>query len=149
MSNHKVYALVTLGNPTVRCARYGICAADLLKPAEWHKWEPSHFRTVKAVLSTYSGAEVRIRIPDGSMLPETDAYFFGSGIFKVEEIFHFSPKLASLLGLKSLCILPGHYPVRRFSTGAVEWIISQSQPEKMPLSPGVPAYSNHPFDQGS
>lgn len=103
----KVTIKVDFGRKSKDCQKFGICSISF----EFDINLRDLFRAAGGVGSTNDEGGLQIDFLKDSMDGETEAQFFGSGRFSVEESFTVPEEVTSQLGLESYTISKGDYPV--------------------------------------
>ncbi len=109
--------LTILGSPLAECAKFGVCQITECAPDTWIEFQSDHLRKAKALLSLSTEGDLVFVFSQAGMLPETRATFFRQPFFRVDSPKVLSEALCVALGVMSLVVQAGLYPITATDEG--------------------------------
>jgi hypothetical protein len=107
-----LFLSIKLGNPRLKCARYGICEINPDDDGSFYGMASQIIdQRVRATVFTTKHAQLRFSFDRKSMTAKTDKTYFASGFFIVEVAKELPLVVTHRLGISPCQIETGMYPI--------------------------------------
>lgn len=134
-----ILAETILGSPRARCARFGICETRSLGADAWAGFVSASARHVKNKIALDADAQLHFLFGPGDVSAVAQDYFFGNGVFRVDDEKRLSAGICKKLGIERFVIQPGLYPLTMRQDGTQAVCFGQAVPLCAPAPDSIPA----------